>query len=149
MRTVANPRHLEVLCERLQRVTPSSARQWGSMSAHQMLSHLGDGAEAVLGLRPFPASARPPRPLLRFVALWLPRKWPHGVRAGADPAAKELPADRFEADRARALDTMRRIALAPADGLAPSHPMFGAMRRGDWQRWAYLHTDHHLRQFGC
>jgi hypothetical protein len=26
--------------------------------------------------------------------------------------------------------------------------MFGAMTRGDWLRWGWLHMDHHLRQFG-
>ena len=28
------------------------------------------------------------------------------------------------------------------------HPMFGHMSYDDWQRWGYLHMDHHLRQFG-
>jgi hypothetical protein len=28
------------------------------------------------------------------------------------------------------------------------HPMFGAMTTLEWMRWGYLHTDHHLRQFG-
>jgi len=27
------------------------------------------------------------------------------------------------------------------------HPIFGPMSRSDWLRWAYLHMDHHLRQF--
>jgi len=28
------------------------------------------------------------------------------------------------------------------------HPIFGGMSERAWLRWAYLHTDHHLRQFG-
>ena len=28
------------------------------------------------------------------------------------------------------------------------HPIFGRMSERTWLRWAYLHTDHHLRQFG-
>jgi hypothetical protein len=28
------------------------------------------------------------------------------------------------------------------------HPMFGIIRSAETMRWAYLHTDHHLRQFG-
>jgi hypothetical protein len=31
----------------------------------------------------------------------------------------------------------------------PTHPIFGSMSNTDWMRWAYLHMDHHLRQFGC
>jgi hypothetical protein len=30
-----------------------------------------------------------------------------------------------------------------------SHPLFGAMSAAAWLRWAYLHLDHHLRQFGA
>jgi len=29
------------------------------------------------------------------------------------------------------------------------HPIFGWMSEASWMRWAYLHTDHHLRQFGA
>jgi Protein of unknown function (DUF1569) len=28
------------------------------------------------------------------------------------------------------------------------HPLFGRMSASSWMRWAYLHADHHLRQFG-
>jgi uncharacterized protein DUF1569 len=28
------------------------------------------------------------------------------------------------------------------------HPIFGPMSESAWLRWAYLHADHHLRQFG-
>jgi hypothetical protein len=31
----------------------------------------------------------------------------------------------------------------------PTHPIFGRMSEAAWMRWAYLHTDHHLRQFGA
>ena len=29
------------------------------------------------------------------------------------------------------------------------HPIFGRMSEAAWLRWAYLHMDHHLRQFGA
>jgi hypothetical protein len=28
------------------------------------------------------------------------------------------------------------------------HPFLGKLSRAEWLRWAYLHMDHHLRQFG-
>jgi hypothetical protein len=28
------------------------------------------------------------------------------------------------------------------------HPLWGRMTEWEWGRWGYLHTDHHLRQFG-
>jgi hypothetical protein len=27
--------------------------------------------------------------------------------------------------------------------------MMGSLTHGQWMRWGYRHTDHHLRQFGC
>jgi len=33
-------------------------------------------------------------------------------------------------------------------GFSVAHPIFGRMSLWEWQRWGYLHTDHHLRQFG-
>jgi hypothetical protein len=32
--------------------------------------------------------------------------------------------------------------------LPAGHGRFGTMTTRDWHRWAYRHTDHHLRQFG-
>jgi hypothetical protein len=29
------------------------------------------------------------------------------------------------------------------------HPIFGTLSERSWLRWAYLHMDHHLRQFGA
>jgi len=54
----------------------------------------------------------------------------------------------FEQDRARVIRGLKELAVAPETQLAPAHFRFGLMSRADWHRWAYLHVDHHLRQFG-
>ena len=41
------------------------------------------------------------------------------------------------------------IAAPGARPLIAAHGLFGVMSRRDWQRWAYRHTNHHLRQFGA
>jgi hypothetical protein len=41
----------------------------------------------------------------------------------------------------------KRFSGAPVDGAL--HPIFGKMKEKPWMRWGYLHSDHHLRQFGC
>jgi hypothetical protein len=148
MRTIGDAAVLAALASRLERVTATRSRAWGTMSAQQMLVHLGDGAEAALARRPFGAPARRPSRALKWVALHLPLRWPRGINAGADPASRALPAEGFSADRERALRTLRELAAAPEGALAERHPIFGPMSRVDWQRWALLHTDHHLRQFG-
>jgi hypothetical protein len=42
---------------------------------------------------------------------------------------------------------MEQFAAKQERELQP-HPMFGRMTTVQWQRWGWLHMDHHLRQFG-
>jgi hypothetical protein len=39
-------------------------------------------------------------------------------------------------------------ALASNANHGGAHGLFGTMSLRDWQRWAYRHTNHHLRRFG-
>lgn len=54
----------------------------------------------------------------------------------------------LEADRARVVAALEAIAHSEGTGLEPRHGILGTMTLRDWQRWAYKHADHHLRQFG-
>jgi hypothetical protein len=118
------------------------------MNVHQMLVHIGDAAAAALGQRAFSATPRSgPRGLVRFIALYVLPRTPRGIKSGAEPAAKVVDAAAFDSDRDRAIALVRQLA-APEQSLVAAHPAFGSMDRGDWMRYAYVHTDHHLRQFG-
>ena len=147
MKTISDPAVASVLAARLERLSPEQNREWGTISPHRMLAHLADAADGVMQRRPFPRASRAPSRLLKYAALYLPRPWPHGIQAGARPADVILDAAAFATERTRALAVMSELA-APDAQLAPEHPLFGSMTRGDWLRWAFLHTDHHLRQFG-
>jgi hypothetical protein len=148
MKTIADPAALAALTSRLESVTHDATRRWGTMTAHQMVVHLGDGAEAVLGRLPWPTSRSRSSRLMKWLALSVPLTWPQGIKAGADPAGRVVADGDFPANHQRALDTLVELASVPADALVPTHPLFGGMTRADWLRWAWLHTDHHLRQFG-
>lgn len=54
----------------------------------------------------------------------------------------------FAKDLARAIAGIDGIATARPGALEPVHGVLGTMTLRDWQRWAYRHTHHHLRQFG-
>lgn len=125
---------------------------WGVMSAAEMLCHLGDAHEAVLGTRVPPgrgASGRS-RPVMKWVALRAPFPWPKGfkTRPGVDPKQEGTRPGEFEADRDRAIRTLRALVTADPHTLAPVHSLFGPMDAADWHRWAFRHVGHHLRQFG-
>jgi len=121
------------------------------MTAHEMLCHLGDAAEMVLRTRPRlkPVPIRR-RSLMKAIFLWSPVRFPHGVPTNPmhDPRADGTKPSEFARDRARAVAGLEGIASASPTSLEPAHGIFGTMTVADWQRWAWKHTDHHLRQFG-
>lgn len=149
MKTRSSSRDLASIRNRLTLLSPTDARLWGSMSAHQAVCHLTDAFCCPLGERvATPVKGLPiPVPIYKWLALYFPRKWPTGV-----PTPPEMnqqiggtpPAD-FATDRAALLVKLDRFAQC--SGPWSSHPIFGAMTTPEWMRWGYLHTDHHLRQF--
>ena len=152
MKSLASQDTVDELVSRMERLTPDTERRWGTMTPGEMLCHVADATEGVIGRRKTPGVV-PNNPLPAPVA-WLLLNtaipFPKGVetRAGVNPRKEGTrPAD-FGTDRARAIDALRALAVAPADSLSPTHFRFGTMTQAKWQRWAYKHTDHHLRQFG-
>lgn len=150
MKTAADPIVLRSLIQRLNALNINSQRRWGTLTPHEMLCHLGDATDMVLGIRPRKNSVRIRRRLIvKLLGLWSPLRWPHGwpTNPSLDPRVDGTRPTDFPKDLARAIAGIEGIARA-ADGLDAAHGFFGSMSVLDWQRWAYRHTDHHLRQFG-
>jgi len=151
MKTVADPTVVRSLVQRLGELRPDSRRRWGTLTPHEMLCHLGDASAMVLGVRPRKQPVRMRRRLvIKALGLWAPIRWPHGWRTNPlhDPKAEGTRPSEFAKDLARAIAGTEGIAAAAPGALDPVHGFFGTMSVRDWQRWAYRHTDHHLRQFG-
>ena len=136
---------------RVQRLQPDSRRRWGRMTSHQAICHMSDAFRLALGDRdtaPVPGSFKP---LVRFVALQLPMRWPRG-RIRTVPEAEQgvggTPPIEFERDRAELIALMARFGTAAPTERCSTHPIFGPMSVDLWGRWGYRHMDHHLRQFG-
>jgi Protein of unknown function (DUF1569) len=152
MKTLAHPRDTQEILRRLSALRDDTPRRWGRMSAHQMVCHLTDGYRMMIGERPAPAvaSAVPP-PIMRCIALYVPLRWPRGVATTAELDQHRgggTPPTDFSADVAELERRVARIGVDAAGRFARTHPIFGAMSESAWRRWAYLHADHHLRQFG-
>ena len=88
--------------------------------------------------------------MIKWIALYAPMRWPAGMPTVAEFDQQKggtRPTD-FAADVAD-LEAAARAgsaaATAPGRGIRSS----ARCRRPAWLRWAYLHMDHHLRQFGA
>jgi hypothetical protein len=152
MKTLSNSADKEVLLQRLGQVAADSQRQWGKMTPHQMICHLNDSFKSVIGEREIAGdkSNLLTRSLVRWIALYAPLKWPHGVPTMPenDQAQGGTPPEDFQRDVDVLASMIARVTAAERDFQWGRHPLFAEMSERDWMRWAYLHVDHHLRQFG-
>ena len=154
--TLSSPPDKQQIAERVRKIQPSSARLWGKMTAPQMICHLADSFRVTMGLKPWSTEriSVTPIPLpdwfVKWVAFQWPMKWEKGTptRPEVDPQREGTQPGEFEADRKELLVLMERFTRQPHDFEWQTHPIFGPMTDAEWMRWAYLHMDHHLRQFG-
>jgi hypothetical protein len=152
--TLSNSADKQQIVERLGAIQPNSVRQWGRMTVHQMICHLSDSFRVTMGLKPWRIErvSIAPIPLpywfVKWVALDLPFKWPHGT-----PTRPEVDSERggttpmqWDADRAELLRLLVRMAAASylwadergtldALGLSPHGSSSAAVRGvGVWAR---------------
>lgn len=150
MDTFLDPAVTAATLSRLRRLRPNAQRQWGKMSAHQMVCHLNDSFQIGLGERvASSASGVLQRTVFKPIALRVPLPWPKGIRTRPE-ADQELGGTRpleFATDMGNLIATISRFTRSGRDFHLAVHPIFGKMSEWEWMRWGYLHTDHHLRQF--
>jgi len=150
MKTLSNASDQSELLHRLTSVHPDSQAHWGMMSAHQMVCHLSDSFRAALGEKDVsPSTTFFKRTLLKWAALWLPVPWPHGFKTRPEMDQRQggtLPTE-FASDLERLRNLFARFCAFK--GVFVPHAILGPMSRAERMRHAYLHIDHHLRQFGA
>lgn len=152
MKTLGNEVDRTLVLERLGRLTAESPRQWGKMTPHQMVCHLNDSFKSVIGERQLSGSKSNvlTRTVVRWMALYAPFKWPHGVPTMPENDQEQggTPPVDFQRDVEDLSSMIERLTSAERDFQWGQHPLFAEMSERDWMRWGYLHMDHHLRQFG-
>ena len=136
------------IVRRLQSLSASSTRRWGSLDVVGMLQHLNLSARMTLGELPVASSNKrvfQMFPLKHLILYVLP--FPKGAPTAAE--LKPAEASTFEAERAALLEMLERIGTGPTEGSGPAHPLFGSMTWKEWGVVTYKHADHHLKQFGA
>jgi hypothetical protein len=151
MKSLAQPQYKWELIGRLEKLTPGNERRWGRMTASQMVCHVADACRMALGQKQVSDdSGIFKRTIIKWLALYAPLQWRAGILTR--PEIDQQIAGTCPGDFASDITAVRMLLDAIADnglrGTWPDHPVFGRMSSGQWLRWAYLHTDHHLRQFG-
>ena len=150
MKNFDNPNDLAAIRTRVATLMPSDRALWGRMNVAQMICHLGDSFGVPLGsIASAPVRIAPlPTPVLKWIAFRSPLRWRPNM-----PTLPEIKHDlggtrpgEFQADLNRL--SIRLYAFLDHHEPWSPHPFFGDLSTWEWMRWAYLHFDHHLRQFG-
>jgi Protein of unknown function (DUF1569) len=151
MKTLLAAEDRRSIAERIGKLTPQDRRRWGKMKVDEMVCHLIDSYAFALSEKETSVAATGPvrRKMEKWIALKCPTKWPKGIRTRPEleQGVGGTPPSEFDQDRTRLLAIFERFCEAPPNA-DHSHPTFGALSREEWMRWGWLHTDHHLRQFG-
>ena len=134
---------------RIDKLQPTSQRQWGKMDVAQMMAHCSITLDIASG------RLNPPRIFIgRIIAPFFKSIYTNEKPFGKNgPTGKELVvAD--QRDFARERDQLKvKIQQFYEGGEARCtrhpHPFFGSLTPQAWSRGMYKHLDHHLRQFGA
>jgi hypothetical protein len=152
MKRLNNLKDKAEIIRRLEMIGPDAKGLWGKMSAHQMICHLTDCFRMALGEKEVKSIGNIfHKTVIKWIGLNLPVPIPK-----ARPTMPEVDQERggsrpvdFERDFTELVGLIERFALR-ADGFeATEHPILGKLSESEWARWGYMHTDHHLRQFGA
>ncbi len=144
------PQEVELVKQRILRLTPQSPKQWGAMGVSQALAHCSAGLQMAMG------EIRPPRSLIGRIIGSLVKplalKDREPLRRNS-PTAKALIVFEecdFYVEQEKICDLIDRFAaLGPAGCTKHPHAFFGVLTPQEWSKLMHKHLDHHLRQFGA
>lgn len=149
MENLFNVTDRDALLARIVALNPGAGRQWGKMTAPQMLAHCTVGFQFPLGEKAGPQMFLG-RLLARFVKKGAlgPKPLPKNGPTGPDFIIRD---ERdFEHERQRLYEYVMRFCAEGRGGVNNRvHGFFGPLTGDEWGRLMYKHVDHHLRQFGA
>ena len=136
------------LVERLDRLTPGTRRQWGKMSASQMMEHTARALEMATGRKPMKQAFIGKAIGWVFKGQFLGEKpFPQNSPTGPTLVIQDEPD--FEATRDRLKELIAEFQAMGESGTDGNiHGFFGRLSGKQWGESQYKHLDHHMRQFG-
>lgn len=143
MRNQLTDASIDGFIARSARLSAGAAPLWGGMSATGVPLHAGKRANT--GAQAAAAGITFKERLLRQVFHLLP-KLPRGINSGK--AFVPTPDEGLQFTAELLAYTQRLQSFKTAGDIRGLHPVFGPLNTLEWRRFVYLHTDHHLRQFG-
>ncbi|MGB1206295.1 MAG: DUF1569 domain-containing protein [Chitinophagales bacterium] len=149
MKNIFQQEDVKEVIARIEQLTPSSQRLWGTMDVAKMLAHCNVTYELVY-------EDKHPKP--NFIKKFILKLFVKNIVVSDKPYKKNNPTDSafviaderdFELEKKRLIDYINKtqeLGTAFFDG-KESHS-FGKLSIEEWNNSFYKHLDHHLQQFG-
>lgn len=147
IKNLLEPAVKQEIIERVNKLHPQSARQWGKMDVAQMLAHLQVPVGVALGTHTLKGNW-----LLKLImplfkkALYDEKPWKQGLPTDKTFITTGSSRD-FEQEKTRLLNMLNR--LTETNMVNEKHPIFGKLTKEQWSKATWKHFDHHLKQFGA
>ena len=142
-RTVSYQSYEDLLSD-AQRLADSEVKMLGNWSLGQILEHLGRSLDASIDGTGFQVSL-PMRIVgsLFFKGKFLNQTLPAGFKIGKQVEPKFLPDEGVTIEEG--LDHLRRaIARCQQESTRATHPLFGNLSTGDWDKFNLRHAEMHM-----
>lgn len=136
------------ILSRIDKLTSSSERQWGTMNVDQMLAHCNVSIGTPLGMN------SPKRMFIgRIIGAYMkPKFLGEKIMAQNTPTVKNYivkDSCDFENEKTKSIELVKTFFDGGASKCSTHpHPFFGKMTPEEWAILQWKHYDHHLRQFG-
>lgn len=148
MRTIYASEVCSGIIERIERLTPETQRQWGTMNVSQMLAHCNEAMKVVTdqSVTKRLLLGRVLGPLFR--AEYLGEK-PLRRNSPTNPLFVIVDARDFNREKEQLIRLVRQFSEGgEAKCTKQEHSFFGPFTPAEWGISTYKHLDHHLQQFG-
>lgn len=153
MKHLLQPSTLLEILTRIAAIEEGQLRMWGTMSAHEMICHMTEYMQTANGSVTIDVFPRPVTFVLRLLKPIILRmnsipKNARTAKGWATAKGEGLQPSDFSLDQQVLLHVVRQFGARNPNAMEAMHPFFGPVTNEVWARMAYIHFDHHLRQFG-
>lgn len=152
MHTISNSIYYEQILKRIDALRPDDRALWGRMTVNEALCHVTDVFRMAFGeiSAPDHSNAFTRQILKRVVLLGVPS--PKG-KINTSPALDQSQGNgtrptTLEQDKMMFHSKMAEFSSKDTAFSFHPHPIFGQLTQAEWGRLLFLHTNHHLTQFG-
>lgn len=150
MKNILEPDAQQEIFGRIEKLTPNTQRQWGTLSVEGMMAHCTDQLRVANNQRQL---KKPPffvglmgKIIIYPLLLGVPMGKNSPTAPELDQNKKGTKAQDFTTEKNNLVQSLNSFLSTPNNNTP--HPFFGKLSKNEWARLAYLHLNHHLTQFG-